>query len=600
MIDSARWIVPPEELIQEGEHIREAIRLGQKRETEVYIFRQGNWQNNLEIAGAISFGYGNPEYYCSAFGPRDSDYQEDEPDTAQTEDKEQMIQRELDKLMNSYESHMSRHMTPPETQNDESKNHANDSVNNKNDNVEEINFCVDNIYIVTDRHDDKKDYGLRTGTRTKASDSYIFKGTVCSETEQRAYDQIRYRAGDGNASGGLAFVMLDGLSETMERKIIFELNGKVVNVSKPTMNYYTRALEYYLSKSGWKLSDDTESESVVHILKRFRGNEFSIKDFEAAIHQAIKKAKRDMRQCLSLEDFNYFDKDYKQANTELNQMIGLERIKDKIRGVAALAAYEYKRSGINYKPKRNNICFAGSPGSGKTEMAKLYGMLLEEHGVTGGSFIAASKSDYVGMYVGHTAHKMRSLFERARDGVIFFDECSALLTEDSFAQEAMTELVRFMELYQDVVCIFAGYDKDINMLLERDAGLRSRISEVIHFEDYSGEELYQIFELFCHKEEFRLEECEEIIIQAVADEKREKPDSFGNGRYVRNVFDKAKEQLALEVMEKGLNPSEENLIRREHVSMAVKLLHDNQIDTNASRRIGFCLDAREVAVSEKA
>ena len=600
MIDSARWIVPPKELIQEGKHICEAIKLGQKRETEVYIFHQGTWQNNLEIAGAISFGYANPEYYCPVIGADDSDYLKEELDESQTEDKEYMIQWELDKLMNSYENHMSRHMTPPETQNDENKKHKNNSVNNKDDNAEEINFCVDNIYIVTDRNNDKKDYGLRTGTRTKASDSYIFKGTVCSETEQSAYDQIKYRAGDGNSSGSLAFVMLDGLSETMERKIIFELNGKVVNVSKPTMNYYTRTLEYYLSRSGWKLSKDTEPESVVHILKRFRGKEFSTKDFEVAILQAKKRAKRDMRHRLNLEDFNYFHKDYMQANEELNQMIGLSKVKDKLRGVAALATYEYKRSGVNYKPKRNNICFAGSPGSGKTEMAKLYAMLLEEYGVTSGSFIVASKSDYVGKYTGHTAHKMRDLFERARGGVLFFDECSALLTKDDFSREAMTELVRFMEMYQDVVCIFAGYDRDINMLLERDAGLRSRISEVIHFEDYSGEELYRIFELFCQKEDFKLEECKEIVIQAVADAKRAQSDSFGNGRYVRNVFDKAKEQLALEVVEKGLNPSEENLIRRKHVAMAIKLLHDNQIDTNTSRRIGFSMDAREVVAGEKA
>ena len=143
-----------------------------------------------------------------------------------------------------------------------------------------------------------------------------------------------------------------------------------------------------------------------------------------------------------------------------------------------------------------------------------------------------------------------------------------------------------MEMYPDVVCIFASYEKNIRLLMEKDPGLRSRITECIYFEDYSNEELYEIFEHFCREEQFEAEDVRTSFYNFVQEERRNNPESFGNARFSRNLFEKAKEILAWKTMQNGEKAKDIRVMPKEIVEEAIQKIRENEKKSSFS--IGFC------------
>lgn len=194
-----------------------------------------------------------------------------------------------------------------------------------------------------------------------------------------------------------------------------------------------------------------------------------------------------------------------------------------------------------------HMAFTGGPGTGKTELARRLLAYLDAAGVTDGSgtFVKASAADLVGLYVGHTPARTRTVVERAYGGLLFIDEAYALLSGGTFGQEAIDTLVEMLEEDRDrVVCVIAGYPDEIDRLFERNPGLRDRFGMRLAFDGYSDDELAHIFDLFAGRHGFTVDPCAQGELLRCLRGLRDKHD-FAGARSVRRLYDRTAMETAL-------------------------------------------------------
>lgn len=234
----------------------------------------------------------------------------------------------------------------------------------------------------------------------------------------------------------------------------------------------------------------------------------------------------------------------KTAIQELDDLVGLEDVKKQIKQIVNYIKVNKQRG----KLPMLHMCFLGNPGVGKTEIARIVGRIFaEEHILSDNEvFIEAQRSDLIGKYVGHTAVKTKEVMQKAMGGVLFIDEAYSLIptSERDFAGECISTLIKEMEDNRDKVCvIFAGYNSEMQEFLNSNTGLDSRIQFKITFNDYTENELYEIFKKMCKKENYKLSSnIKTLIIEYFKQEKTE--ENFANGRCVRNLFEKIKFEQA--------------------------------------------------------
>ncbi|MGE7388635.1 AAA family ATPase [Streptomyces sp. NPDC004126] len=253
---------------------------------------------------------------------------------------------------------------------------------------------------------------------------------------------------------------------------------------------------------------------------------------------------------------------------ELDAMVGLREVKDEIRKLVKFlrVAEQRRAAGLPEGPViGRHMVFSGSPGTGKTTVARVYGRLLAALGVvSGGHFTEVSRADLVGSHLGETTAMTTAVFNRARGGVLFIDEAYTLSRRfgsgADFGQEAIDTLVKLLEDHRDeVVVVFAGYSAEMREFLSANPGLQSRISRTIEFEDYSPDELVAIFERLAGQYGFLLAEPTRTALAAHFQQAR-RTETFGNGREARRIFEAALEQQALRLADREDTPSAEELV----------------------------------------
>lgn len=224
------------------------------------------------------------------------------------------------------------------------------------------------------------------------------------------------------------------------------------------------------------------------------------------------------------------------------RLVGLEKVKSTLERKLQAKRVMHGRGVVLH----GNYIFAGNPGTGKSEVARLLAERLGEMGITNGRFEIADRADLIGQYLGQTAAKVKELFERADGGVLFIDEAAFLLEkEDRYVQEAVVELVRFMESRPQTTVLFATYPHQARELLDIDPGFRSRIQQILHFADYQDEELIKILQVMAKTYGFALEEgCDIALLDYLHSICRRK--NYGNAREVRKLLETAIEEFGLE------------------------------------------------------
>ena len=249
----------------------------------------------------------------------------------------------------------------------------------------------------------------------------------------------------------------------------------------------------------------------------------------------------------------------RQIEAELDDWPGLAGIKDVVAQFAAEQRVRVarRRAGLKESASSWHMMFTGNPGTGKTTVARLIAEVLDASGaLPGAHLVEADRSMLVGEWLGTSALKTRKVVDAALGGVLFVDEAYSLAgtagegrQTDRFALEALATLVKCMEDERaNLAVILAGYPEEMRQLLATNAGLRSRIGMVVDFPDYSDGDLLDILGLMARSADYVLAPDAVAALRSGIPAARAEA-GFGNGRWVRAVFEAAVRVHAMRITE---------------------------------------------------
>lgn len=243
---------------------------------------------------------------------------------------------------------------------------------------------------------------------------------------------------------------------------------------------------------------------------------------------------------------NKYISNVEEVKKELNSIIGLNKVKDYILSLENNLKVQKMREQAGFKTSSisMNMLFIGNPGTGKTTIARLVAKYLKAIGVlSNGQLKEVTRADLVGQYVGHTAKLTNQVIQSALGGVLFIDEAYSLCRDknDIFGLEAIDALVKGIEDNRDnLVVILAGYKDEMEEFLKSNTGLKSRFPNIIEFEDYTPEEMYEIVEVTAKSKGYRIsEDCRKPLLNLFERSQLNGKKDLGNGRLVRNIIESA-------------------------------------------------------------
>lgn len=240
-----------------------------------------------------------------------------------------------------------------------------------------------------------------------------------------------------------------------------------------------------------------------------------------------------------------FSPDFTATVEDLDKLIGLNQVKTEVMSMKHFIEVNQRRQQAGMKtPHISYHCvFTGNPGTGKTTVARIVAGIYKDLGILKkGHLVETDRSGLVAEYVGQTAVKTNKIIDTALDGVLFIDEAYSLVDggNGDFGKEAISTLVKRMEDDRDrLVVILAGYADEMEKFIESNPGLRSRFNRYIHFDDYTANELIQIYKGMVEKYDFNLMyDAEQLVQKHLEKCVACKEKDFGNARYVRNLFER--------------------------------------------------------------
>ncbi len=241
---------------------------------------------------------------------------------------------------------------------------------------------------------------------------------------------------------------------------------------------------------------------------------------------------------------------------KLEKLVGLNSVKNEVKKLVAVhqANLLRKEEGLPAVNQGLHLIFTGSPGTGKTTVARIMAEIYKSIGLlNSGQLVEVSRQDLVAGYVGQTALKVKDAIERAEGGILFIDEAYSLISDSGagFGDEAISTLVKEMEDRRSTLAVIAaGYSEEMKQFAQSNPGLKSRFKTVIDFPDYSPYELKEIFQNMLSDHKLRIskdleENLEELFSNA------DFSGESGNARFVRNLFEDAFANMATRAAQDG-------------------------------------------------
>ena len=239
--------------------------------------------------------------------------------------------------------------------------------------------------------------------------------------------------------------------------------------------------------------------------------------------------------------------DERSADEQLSDMIGVKYIVDQIDELINQIKVQQQMAakGMSLDRPTIHMIFTGSPGTGKTTIARIIAKKMKEEGILSkGNFYEIKGRDLCGRYIGETTPKTTALCRAAYGSVLFIDEAYELFrggdNPRDYGREAITALIAEMENHRDDMCvIMAGYTDEMNKLMESNPGLKSRVRSTLEFKNYSRSELEEIFytmvgDTFDYDDSFKdtVHEYFDNLDEEMLSDK-----TFSNGRFVRNLYE---------------------------------------------------------------
>lgn len=386
--------------------------------------------------------------------------------------------------------------------------------------------------------------------------------------------------------------------EDIHRKINDGIANKIVKIPPFTNDMYVEAFSRFFGEYGMTLQEDAYNALFKKIAEEKSDGSFhglnTVKKIVSEVLYYKAQNPKSQPGTVTAGDIELLLEDSPSDGLSgfdrLNALVSLDEVKEKVREI--LATIKLKRSMGDTSGLSMHMMFSGAPGTGKTVVARLIGQIFKEEKVlTKGDFYEVTRKDLVGSYVGHTAPKTAEVCRAAYGSVLFIDEAYSLAGGgNDFGKEAISTLIAEMENNRDnMVVVFAGYENDLQKLFDLNPGLRDRIPYRINFDNYSREELAQIFYMnissrFTFDDEFRASADE--FFANLSDEVL-KDENFSNGRYVRNLVERIFSKSALRVMMDSDSPK--GALTKSDFMAAVGDSDFSQLNqkTFVKKRIGF-------------
>lgn len=237
---------------------------------------------------------------------------------------------------------------------------------------------------------------------------------------------------------------------------------------------------------------------------------------------------------------------------KIDQLIGMKGIKEQIQTFVNLVTVQQEREKRNLPvtPVSMHAVFYGPPGTGKTTIARLLGKVYRCIGLLDkGHLVETDRAGLVAGYVGQTAIKIDEIVQEAMDGVLFIDEAYTLALgkgDKDFGQEAIDVLLKRMEDNRDrLAVIVAGYPDEMKQFINSNPGLKSRFNRYFYFDHYEPSQLLKIFDIFMKNASFTITgPGRRALLNLITGFYEERDRRFGNGRLVRNIFERMVERQA--------------------------------------------------------
>ncbi len=319
--------------------------------------------------------------------------------------------------------------------------------------------------------------------------------------------------------------------EVLQKFFDFEITG----VEPDVQDTYQEVLNKLEEKM--ELTDEFKVKLLDYITKNYPANILPYPEYRDKLCEKILFTKE-------LPEIEK-EKTMEEIFEELNALVGLNKVKNMLHDLVDLIELKNKtKDDLKIKNINLHMVFLGNPGTGKTTVARIVAeMLYNLKYIKQNKLIEVSSKDLVAEYVGQTAPKTNAVVQKALGGVLFVDEAYSLASGqgqgNSFNEESIATLIQAMENYRDdLVVIFAGYTREMQDFLNANSGIVSRIGYTVEFEDYTPDELIQIFNQMMEKSGFVVTKEAQDKVREIIDEYKG-TQNFGNARFVRNIYEKS-------------------------------------------------------------
>jgi len=215
----------------------------------------------------------------------------------------------------------------------------------------------------------------------------------------------------------------------------------------------------------------------------------------------------------------------KKELNDLNNMIGMDTMKKSILDQLLYFIQEL-HVGIQTSEFKHTVIY-GSPGTGKTEIAKIIGNMYSKLGILKNNvFKKVTRNDLIAGYLGQTAIKTKKVIDECLGGVLFIDEAYSLASHDnndSYSKECLDTLCEALSDHKDdLMVIIAGYDKELEETFFRaNRGLESRFIWRFKMDPYNCKEMMKIFKKKVSDYEWNFENEEDLNEKWFYDKKNE-------------------------------------------------------------------------------